>query len=49
MTNDNLNEFLKIKNSTETSSSLYFYGDIVCDEWDAWTEEDQYPLSIKNF
>ncbi|MCR1392151.1 Clp protease ClpP [Clostridioides difficile] len=49
MANDNLNEFLKIKNSTETSSSLYFYGDIVCDEWDAWTEEDQYPLSIKNF
>ncbi|HBF1685099.1 head maturation protease, ClpP-related [Clostridioides difficile] len=49
MFNDNLNEFLKIKNSTETSSDLYFYGDIVCDEWDAWTEEDQYPLSIKNF
>lgn len=49
MVNDNLNEFLKIKNSTETSSSLYFYGDIVCDEWDAWAEEDQYPLSIKNF
>ncbi|CZR81496.1 TPA: head maturation protease, ClpP-related [Clostridioides difficile] len=49
MANNNLNEFLKIKNSTETSSDLYFYGDIVCDEWDAWTEEDQYPLSIKNF
>ncbi|CZR81981.1 Clp protease ClpP [Clostridioides difficile] len=49
MASDNLNEFLKIKNSTETSSELYFYGDIVCDEWDAWTEEDQYPLSIKNF
>ncbi|MCA0641899.1 Clp protease ClpP [Clostridioides difficile] len=49
MASDNLNEFLKIKNSTETSSELYFYGDIVCDEWDAWTEEDQYPLSIKKF
>lgn len=46
---DNLKEFLKVKNSTETNADLFFYGDIVCDEWDAWTEEDQYPLAIKDF
>ncbi|WP_332933506.1 head maturation protease, ClpP-related [Clostridioides difficile] len=46
---DNLNEFLKIKNSTETSADLYFYGDIVCDEYSVLTDEDQYPMSIKNF
>ncbi|WP_131042357.1 head maturation protease, ClpP-related [Clostridioides difficile] len=49
MAKNNLDEFLKVKNSTETSADLYFYGDIVCDEWDAWTEEDQYPLAIKDF
>ncbi|HBF4428919.1 TPA: Clp protease ClpP [Clostridioides difficile] len=49
MASDNLKEFLKVKNSTETNADLFFYGDIVCDEWDAWTEEDQYPLAIKDF
>ncbi|VIF26927.1 protease subunit of ATP-dependent protease [Clostridioides difficile] len=49
MASDNLKEFLKVKNSTETNADLFFYGDIVCDEWDARTEEDQYPLAIKDF
>lgn len=35
MASDNLKEFLKVKNSTETNADLFFYGDIVCDEWDA--------------
>jgi ATP-dependent Clp endopeptidase proteolytic subunit ClpP len=39
----------EIKNATETSADLYFYGDIVSDWWGAWQEEDQYPEAIKNF
>ncbi len=46
---NNLESLLKLKNSTETSADLYFYGDIVCDYWEAWTEEDQYPQQIKEF
>lgn len=46
---NNLESLLKLKNSTETSADLYFYGDIVCDYWGAWTEEDQYPQQIKEF
>ena len=40
---------LSIKNQTETSADLYFYGDIVSDWWGAWQNEDQYPDAIKNF
>lgn len=39
----------EIKNMTETSADLYFYGDIVSDWWGAWQDEDQYPDAIKNF
>lgn len=46
---DNLKEFLQVKNSTETTADLYFYGDIVSDWWGAWGEEDQYPDAVKNF
>lgn len=46
---DNLKSLLQVKNSTETSADLYFYGDIVCDWWGAWTDEDQYPEQVKNF
>lgn len=42
-------KYLQIKNSTDTSADLYFYGDIVSDWWGAWQEEDQYPDAIKNF
>lgn len=38
-----------IKNQTETSADLFFYGDIVSDWWGAWQNEDQYPDAIKNF
>ena len=45
----NINDFLAIRNSTETTADLYFYGDIV-DSWlGAWDDADQYPDSIKNF
>lgn len=47
--NSNLHDFLKIKNNTDKSADLYFYGDIV-DSWlGAWDDMDQYPESIKNF
>lgn len=46
---DNLKEFLKIKNQTETSCDLYFYGDIVSSWWGAWDDTDQYPESVKDF
>ena len=40
---------LEIKNQTDTSADLFFYGDIVSDWWGAWQDEDQYPDAIKNF
>lgn len=33
--------FCEIKNITDTTADLYFYGDIVSDWWGAWQEEDQ--------
>lgn len=49
MSNDRLKDFLNIKNSTDISADLYFYGDIVSDSWGAWQEEDQYPEAIRDF
>lgn len=46
---DNLTSFLQVKNSTDTSADIYFYGDIVSDWWGAWSNEDQYPDAVKNF
>lgn len=46
---ENLHEFLDIRNQTETSADLYFYGDIVSSWWGAWEDADQYPESVKNF
>ena len=46
---DNLKDFLKIKNSTETTADLYFYGDIVSSWWGAWEDSDQYPDKVKSF
>lgn len=46
---DNLNSLLQVKNETETSCDLYFYGDIVSSWWGAWDDTDQYPESVKNF
>lgn len=31
--------FCEIKNITDTTADLYFYGDIVSDWWGAWQEE----------
>lgn len=39
----------EIKNETEQTADLYFYGDIVSDWWGAWQDADQYPDAVKNF
>lgn len=46
---DNLNNLLEVKNITDTSADLYFYGDIVSNWWGAFDDTDQYPEKIKNF
>jgi Protease subunit of ATP-dependent Clp proteases len=40
---------ISVKNQTATSVDLYFYGDIVSEEWFVWGDEDQYPDAIRNF
>lgn len=45
---NNVNEVIQIKSYTSTSAEIYFYGEIVSDSWEAWTDEDQYPDNIKN-
>ena len=37
---------IEIKNKSETKADLYFYGDIVSDKWDKWTDEDKCPADI---
>lgn len=49
MMNDNLSNLLQVKNRTDTSADLYFYGDIVSNWMGAWDEADQYPSAVKNF
>lgn len=39
----------EVKNETEKTADLYFYGDIVSDWWGAWQDEDQYPNQVKDF
>lgn len=40
-------DFCKFKNASGGSNAeLLFYGDIVSDSFSAWSEEDQYPLSV---
>lgn len=49
MKKDNLIDFLQVKNMTETSVDLYFYGDIVSNWSGAWEEVDQYPERVRDF
>lgn len=46
---DNLKELLTLKNETDESADLYFYGDIVSSWWGVWDDTDQYPESVKKF
>lgn len=45
---NNINDIITIKNAGINSAEIYFYGDIVSDSWEAWTDEDQYPDNIRN-
>ncbi|MGL4731262.1 MAG: head maturation protease, ClpP-related [Clostridium sp.] len=41
---------LEIKNQTENSADLYFYGDIVSESWlSEWYEDDMCPGDVKKF
>lgn len=46
---DNIKDFLNIKNATDDSAELYIYGDIVSDSWGQWMSEDVYPEFVKDF
>lgn len=41
-------DYLQVKNLTETSADIYFYGDIVGDEWEKWCDIDTCPQDIIN-
>lgn len=42
--------FMEIKNQTENSADLFFYGDIVSETWQSeWYEEDMAPGDVKAF
>lgn len=38
--------YLEVKNTTETTADIYFYGDIVGDEWYKWCDTDTCPQDI---
>lgn len=41
-------DFCEFKNSTDDKNAeLYFFGDIVSDEWSRWTNDDQCPSNVK--
>lgn len=42
-------DLLQVKNETETTADLYFYGEICRDWWGAWDDEDQYPAAVRDF
>ena len=46
---NNLNDFLNVKNITENSADLFFYGDIVSSWIGAIDNEDKYPEQIRDF
>lgn len=41
-------DYLKIKNKSESGASIYFYGDIVGDEWEKWVDTDTCPQDVLN-
>lgn len=43
------NKFLKIKNQSEQSADVYFYGDIVSSEWGKWEDTDTCPEDVRDF
>ncbi|WP_408732757.1 head maturation protease, ClpP-related [Bacillus pumilus] len=43
------NKFLQIKNQSEQSADVYFYGDIVSSEWGKWENTDTCPEDVRDF
>lgn len=41
-------KWFEMKNSTDTTADLYFYGDIVADEWGKWVDDDCCPADVTN-
>ena len=41
-----MKKWFEIKNLTQESADLYFYGDIVGDEWGKWTDDDTCPKDV---
>ncbi|WP_368488444.1 head maturation protease, ClpP-related [Clostridium sp. BJN0013] len=46
---EKVNGKMEIKNQTESSSELYFYGDICGSTWDKWQDEDKCPQDVTDF
>jgi len=46
---EKVNGKMEIKNQTESSAELYFYGDICGSTWDKWQDEDKCPQDVANF
>lgn len=44
-----LSKFMQIKNQTDVSADLYFYGDIVSSEWGKWEDTDTAPEDVRSF
>lgn len=38
--------YLSVKNITDTTADIYFYGEIVGDEWDKWCDTDTCPQDV---
>lgn len=43
------NKWFEVKNQTDTSSDLYFYGDIVSSEWSKWEDSDTSVNDVKDY
>lgn len=43
------NNFMEVKNKTDNSADLYFYGDIVSSAWGKWEETDSCPEDVLAF
>lgn len=43
------NKWFEVKNQTENSSDLYFYGDIVSSEWQKWDDADTSATDVKDY
>lgn len=46
--NRTVNDYMSIKNVTDTSADIYFYGDIVGSEWGKWEDTDTCPSDVLN-